>query len=147
MRHVMAALIVATGLWAMPGHAASTQPSEKPPAPTAEENFQRRWPQPARVGDLIGLAVLDEYDATIGHVRHVVRTPEGKIQLIVTHGGWFGYGGRLVAVPLEVVGMLGRQIAALEFFRDDFAKAPTWTAGQSTAFGHDEVIRVALTKR
>jgi hypothetical protein len=147
MRRMIAALIVAAGLWAMPGYAASTQPAEKPPAPTPEENFQRRWPQPARVGDLIGLDVIDDYDVTVGRVRHVVRTPEGKIQLIVAHGGWFGYGGRLVAVPIEVVGMLGRQVAALEFFRDDFAKAPTWTAGQATAFGPDDVIRVALTKR
>jgi hypothetical protein len=138
--------LLAASLWTLPALAAGTeQPAAK--SPTPEENFQRRFPQPARVGDLIGLAVLDEYDATIGHVRHVVRTTEGKIQLIVTHGGWFGHGGRLVAVPLERVGLLGRQIAALEFTRDDFAKAPTWSAGQATSFGPNEIIRVALTKR
>jgi hypothetical protein len=145
MRRVIAGVLAAS-LWALPGQTASTaQPAAKAPSP--EETFQRRFPQPARVGDLIGLAVIDDYDRTIGHVRHVVRTPEGKIQLIVTQGGWFGYGGRLVAVPLELVGLLGAQIAALEFFRDDFAKAPTWTPGQTTPFRSDDVIRVALTKR
>ena len=145
MRRVIAGVLAAS-LWALPGQAASTaQPAAKAPSP--EETFQRRFPQPARVGDLIGLAVIDDYDRTIGHERHVVRTPEGKIRLIVTHGGWFGFGGRLVAVPLELVGLLGGQIAALEFFRDDFAKAPTWTPDQATPFGSDEVIRVALTKR
>ena len=41
-----------------------------------------RFPQPVKVGDLIGLAVLDNYDLTMGYVRQVVRTPEGKIRLM-----------------------------------------------------------------
>src|SRR4051812_21390625 len=48
-----------------------------------EEKMRRRFPQPVRVGDLIGLPLLDWDDSTLGYVRHVVRTPEGKIQLIV----------------------------------------------------------------
>ena len=84
-----------------------------------------RFPQPIKVGDLIGLAVLDGYDLTIGYVRQVVRTPEGKIRLIVTQGGWLGpwfsFGSRLVAVPIEVVVILGRQLAAFDMPRQEFA--------------------------
>ena len=43
-----------------------------------EEKMRRRFPQPVRVGDLIGLPVLDWDDSTLGYVRHVVRMPEGK---------------------------------------------------------------------
>ena len=73
------------------------------------EEMRRRFPQPVRVGDLIGLPLLDWDDSTIGYVRHVVRTPEGKIQLIVNQGRLFGWGGRLVQVPIEAVAILARQ--------------------------------------
>ena len=38
------------------------------------------FPQPIRVGDLIGLPVLDNDSSTLGYVRQVVRTPQGKIE-------------------------------------------------------------------
>ena len=49
--------------------------------------MQARFPQPVRVGDLIGLPMLDDSACTLGHVREVVRTPENKIELIVSYGG------------------------------------------------------------
>ena len=49
----------------------------------AEERMRRRFPQPVRVGDLIGLRVLDDNDVTIGIVRHVARTTEGKVLLMI----------------------------------------------------------------
>jgi ribosomal 30S subunit maturation factor RimM len=45
--------------------------------------MQRRFPQPVRVGDLIGLPVLDDSHRTLGFVHDVVRTPQNKIELIV----------------------------------------------------------------
>jgi hypothetical protein len=89
------------------GGAHSDPQAAQAPAADAEENLspeekmRRRFPQPVRVGDLIGLPLLDWDDSTIGYVRHVVRTPEGKIQLIVNQGRLFGWGGRLVQVPIE----------------------------------------------
>ena len=71
--------------------------------------MRRRFPQPVRVGDLIGLPLLDDSSRTIGFVRQVVRTPQNEIELIVSYDGWFGWGARPVAVPIEVVGILGRQ--------------------------------------
>src|SRR5262249_18406497 len=56
-------------------------------ATTPEARMQRRFPQDVRVGDLIGLPVLDGYHQTLGRVRQVVRTPDGKIKLIVAYGG------------------------------------------------------------
>ena len=48
---------------------------------TPEERMQRRFPQPVKVGDLIGLPVYDDSQSTLGHVREVVRTPAGKISV------------------------------------------------------------------
>jgi hypothetical protein len=112
-----------------------------------EQKMQRRFPQPVKVGDLIGLPVLDWDDVTIGHVRHVVRTPAGKIQLITTYGGFLGWGERLVPVPIEVVAILARQLAALDMPRKEFDAAPTWQASQTMPIAPGEMIRIAVTRR
>jgi PRC-barrel domain len=112
-----------------------------------EQKMRRRFPQPVKAGDLIGLPVLDWDDVTIGHVRHVVRTPAGKIQLIVTYGGFFGWGQRLVPVPIEVVAILGRQLAALDMSRAEFDKAPAWSSPQTVPIPPTEMIQIAITRR
>jgi hypothetical protein len=128
--------------------------AEKEPSP--EEKMNRRFPQPVRVGDLIGLPVLDWQDSTIGYIRQVVRTPAGKIQLIVPYGkwlGWAGYGGpfdwgrRPVAVPIETVAILGRQVAALDMPREEFDAAPTYVASEATPLPPSDMIRIAITRR
>src|SRR6266852_2648380 len=89
-----------------------------------EAKMSRRFPQKVRVGDLIGLPMLDDDDVTLGLVQKVVRTPEGKIKLIVSYSRWFGWFGRPVAVPIEAVAILAKQIASLEMQPDEYAKAP-----------------------
>jgi hypothetical protein len=89
-----------------------------------EERMHRRFPQSVRVDDLIGLPVLDDDDSTIGFVRQVVRTPQGKIKLIVSYSRWFGRFGRLVAVPIEAVVILGRQLASVDMPPSEYAVAP-----------------------
>jgi len=86
-------------------------PSE---ATTPEERMRGRFPQPIRLGELINLRVLDDRDVTNGFVQKVVRAPEGKILMLVSRGDWFGWGERLVAAPIEVVAIFGRQLASLD---------------------------------
>ena len=62
-------------------------------------------------------------------------------------GGWLNWGGRPVAVPLEAVGIFGRQIAAVDMPPKDFAAAPTWAPGADQPIGPGETIRIALTRR
>ncbi len=112
-----------------------------------EERMRRRFPQPVRVADLIGLPVLDDSDRTLGYVQEVVRTPQNKIQLIVSYDGWFGWGARPVAVPVEVVGMLGRQVASLDMARSEYAAAPIWQGTDATVLASADSISVALARR
>jgi hypothetical protein len=114
---------------------------------TPEERMQRRYPQPVKVGDLIGLPVLDYDDRTIGRVQSVVRTEQGKIKLIVSYGGFLGWGQRPVAVPVEVVAIAGRQLAALDMTRAEFDAAPAWDNAQGKPIAPSETIRIALYKR
>jgi hypothetical protein len=110
------------------------------------ERMNRRFPQLVRVGDLIGLPVLDDRSSTLGFVRHVVRTAAGNIKLIVSYSRWFGWFGRPVAVPIEVVGIEGRQLASLDMPRSDYAAAPTWRGQDATALPDDATIRIALAR-
>ena len=110
------------------------------------ERMLKRFPQPVRVGDLIGLPVLNENASTLGHVRQVVRTPQGNIELIVSYSRFWGWFGRPVAVPLEVVGIEGRQLVSLDMGSDEYADAPTWQEKDATALPNDATIRIALAR-
>jgi len=114
---------------------------------TPEEKMNRRFPQPVRVGVLIGKPVLDGDDQTLGYVHDVVRAPDGKISLIVDYSAWFGWFGHPVAVPIEVVASIGKSIAALDMPPEEFAKAPTWTSKDEKPIPHDEMIRIAVARR
>jgi hypothetical protein len=151
--------LVLQGVW-LPALAQTPPPATPKVAEqrklSPEEAMARRFPQPVRVGDLIGLPVLDDQDSTIGYIHEVVRTPTGKIQLVVPYGHWFGWlraGGpfdwnrRPVGVPIETVAILGRQVDALDMSRDEFDKAPTYEAGRNSALGPDEIIKIALGRR
>jgi hypothetical protein len=115
---------------------------------TTEQRMQARFPQLVRVGDLIGMPVLDDSASTLGHVREVVRTKQDKIELIVAYGGFLGWGARPVAVPLDVVGIAGRHLSSLDMPRSEYAAAPTWTPTLPDAGAQlpaDAIIRVALS--
>jgi hypothetical protein len=138
-----AAMLTVTGVaWAQHGAV-----SIAPPDLTPEQRMERRFPQPVRVGFLVGLPLLDENSSVIGRIDRVVRTPEGKLRLIVPSGGLFGVGSRLVAVPVEVATMLGQFVAATDMPRAEFRAAPTWAPGTDVALGPDESIRVGLSRR
>jgi PRC-barrel domain protein len=109
--------------------------------------MNRRFPQKVKVGDLIGLPVLDDNDVTLGRVQRVVHTSEGEIKLIVGYSKWFGWFGRPVAVPIEVVAILARQIASLDMPPAEYEAAPTWTEGRDTPIPYSEVIHIAVTRR
>src|SRR5215510_12631055 len=79
-----------------------------------KERYLRRFPQPARVGDLIGMPVLDLNSKTLGSVRRVVRNPAGEVQFIVDYSRWWGWFGRPVAVPLEALGIEGGHLVSLD---------------------------------
>lgn len=115
--------------------------------PTPEEKMAKRFPQPVRISYLVGLPMLDESNATLGHVQSVLRTYDGKIRLVIDYGGLFGFGSRMIAVPVEVCAMLGRQVAALDMPRAEFEVAPTWYGSGNDAVGPEETIQVAIMRR
>jgi hypothetical protein len=108
------------------------------------ERYLKRFPQPARVGDLVGLPVLDLNASTLGYVRQIVRAASGQIEFIVSYSRWWGWFGRPVAVPLEKLGIEGRQLVSLDMPPSDYAAAPTWHNAGVAPLPADATIRVAL---
>jgi sporulation protein YlmC with PRC-barrel domain len=118
---------------------------EKRPMPM-NERMLKRFPQPVQVSDLIGLPVLDNHASTLGYVREVVRTANGNIELIVSYSRWWGWFGHPVAVPIEVVGIAGRQIYSLDMSREEYAKAVNWRRTDEAILPNDASIRIALAR-
>ncbi len=112
-----------------------------------EQKMQKRWPQPVKVGFLIGLPLLDYSDSTIGHVRKVVRNADGKILLIVAHGGWFTWTKRLVPVPIETVAILARQLNLLDIDTTDLEKGPAWNDSAGQEIAGDATIQIGISRR
>lgn len=143
---LIAALLLPAGVMAQAMIPPTGADDASKPMPMAER-MSRRFPQPVRVGDLVGLPVLADSASTLGHVQAVVRTPAGKTELIVAYNkwfGWFGWFARPVAVPLEAVGIEGRQLVSLDMPSSDYATAPTWQSAGATALPGDATIKVAL---
>ena len=94
VRGIAAVLLLALAV-APAGIAVATSPQDAQTNPdksrTPEERMNRRYPQPVRVGFVIGLPMLDDRDSTYGYIRDVVRTPENKIALVVPYRDWLGW--------------------------------------------------------
>ena len=99
---------------------------------------------PVRVADLIDRPILDENKSVMGHVRAVVRTGDGKIQLLLPLGGLFGFGERLVGVPIESVALTGaRVMVVVDMPPDRFQKSATWYGSNSETLAPAETILVS----
>jgi len=97
---------------------------------------------PVRVADLLDLPIVDETKSTMGRVRGVVRTDDGNIQLLLPLGGLFGFGERLVPIPIENVALSGPQVMVLEVPPDRFQKSATWYGSKSVTLAPAETISI-----
>ena len=98
---------------------------------------------PVQVADLIDRPILDENKSVMGHVRAVVRTGDGKVQLLLPLGGLFGFGERLVGVPVESVALTGTQVMVVDMPPDRFQKSPTWYGSNSATLAPAETILIS----
>jgi hypothetical protein len=96
-----------------------------------------------RVSELIGLPIVDSEKSVMGRVHTVVRTRDGMIELIMPIGGLFGFGERLVPIPIEMVALAGRELAVIEVPPDRFQQSPTWYGSNSEELGPGDTIQIA----
>lgn len=112
------------------------------------EAAARRFPQPVRVGDLLGRTVLQplESQPRLGRVHAVVAQADGSIAMVVDYGGLFGLFTRPIAVPLDAMALLGQYMEIIGFTPDELSRFATFSDGQSTPLPPDSTLRVALAK-
>ena len=60
------------------------------------------------------------------------------------NGGFWGFGGRDIAVPAEAMVLLGQQLEVLDFTPQALGAFPTFQAGSGTVLGPNEVIHMGL---
>jgi hypothetical protein len=127
-----------------PSHA--QQP--KPPGMTLAEAAARRFPQPVRVGDLIGRRVLQplESQPTLGWVLDVVQQQDGTINVIVNYGGVLGFFARPIAVPVDAMALLGQYMEILDFTPEQLSQFKTFDASGVSRLPPDGTIRVGLAR-
>lgn len=118
------------------------------PAPGEAERAARRFPQPVRVGSLVGHQVLRPVEAqdVLGRVAAVARRPDGAVLVVVRLGGVLGFGSRLVAVPVEATALLSPYLAVMDLSPEQLRALPTFDASGTVPLAADQVIRVGVTQ-
>jgi hypothetical protein len=131
-------------------HAQSTTPGGMPPPPgmSLKESAAMRFPQPVRVGDLIGREVLRpvERQDILGRVRRLVRDRDGRIMVVVDFGGFLGFGTRPIAVPVDAMVLLGQDMEIVAYTPEQLRQFPTFSPLGTTDVADNTIIEVGLAK-
>ena len=145
--------LIAALLLTLPGGTVLAQAAAPPAAPTLAaptlaERQARRFPQPVRVGDLIGRDVLKPIEAqpVLGHVVAVVRRGDGGLDAIVRFGGVLGFGARPIAIPMEAMALMGQFMAVMDFTPAELSTFPTDDGAALSRVATDDTIRVGIVK-
>ena len=119
-----------------------------PPGMDLATAASRRFPQPVPAGSLVGRTVLQpvESKTVLGWVEQVVRAHGGQVQLVLAYGGWFGIGARTIAVPVDAMALLGRDIEILDFTPKQLSGFPAYDRSSTDPVAPDETIRVGLAR-
>ena len=119
-----------------------------PSGMTMPDYARHRFPQPVRVGQLVGEAVQQpvESQTLLGRVRAVVRAPDGELGVVVHYGGFRGIGGRDILVPLDAMALLGPVMEITGFAPRVLDRFPDYRPAGETVLGPDSVVRVGLAK-
>ena len=131
-------------------HAQSTTPGGMPPPPgmSLAESTAMRFPQPVRVGDLLGREVLRPVESQdiLGRVRGLVRDRDGRVVVVVDFGGFLGFGARSIAVPVDAMVLLGQDMEIVAFTPEQLRQFPTFSPSGTTELADDTIIKVGLAK-
>ena len=130
----------------MLGSVALAQPA--PSGVSLAAQAARRFPQPVRVGDLIGRTVLRpaESQPVLGHVARVIRSSGGELEVVVEYGGLLGIGARPIAVPVDAMALLGADLEIMDFTPAQLRGFATFDAAGSVPVAPDDTIRMGLAR-
>jgi hypothetical protein len=145
-----AGFVLMTALVATPAAAQSPMPGGMPPPPgmSLAQSTAMRFPQPVRVDDLLHRLVLRPVESQniLGTVRGIVCNSDGEVMVVMNFGGFYGYGGRLIAVPIDAMVLLGQDMEVVAYTPKQLARFPTFIPAGTTKVPDGTVLRVGLAK-
>jgi hypothetical protein len=127
---------------------AQTPPPPAPDIPTLAARQAKRYPQPIRVGDLIGRKALQplESQPVLGRVAAITRRSDGGLDMVLRIGGLAGFDARPVAVPIEGIAVMGEFVAVMDFSPEQLNALPTVEGAGGAALPANDVIRMGIAK-
>jgi hypothetical protein len=122
------------GVAGAPGDATKAPSSSaERPGPSPEPSATGALPSPGQQLEVAKLSDMTVYTARnekLGDVDSVVAGPDGKVQLVIGHGGFLGLGERKVLMPLEQLALREDRLVA-EHLTDEQIKAlPEFEKGE-----------------
>ncbi len=141
---VLACAVLISGTALAQSHAPAGLPP--PTGMSLAQSAAMRFPQPVRVGSLIGEDVQEplESHVVLGTVRALVREADGRIDVVLRYGGWFG--SRPIAVPLDAMVVVGQVMEIVAYKPPQLRRFPTFLPAGSTPLPPDAIVRVGLAK-
>lgn len=130
------------------GSGAALAQAPAPPGMSLAEAAARRFPQPVRVGDLIGRGVLQplESQPRLGSVQSVVQRPDGGADIVVKYDVAFRIFTRPIAVPAEAMVLLGQYMEIVDFTPAQLDGFKTFDGRGFTPLAPGSIIKVGLAR-
>jgi hypothetical protein len=148
IRILLASCVLTAAVTAV--QAQSPTPGGMPPPPgmSLAESAAMRFPQPVRVGDLLGRDVLRPVESqdVLGRVHGLVQDGNGQIMVVVDFGGLLGFGSRPIAVPVDGMVLLGQDMEIVAFTPQQLQQFPTFSPSGTTNVADDTIIKIGLAK-
>lgn len=130
--------------------AQSSMPGGMPPPPgmSLGQSTAMRFPQPVRAGDLPGRLILQpvESQVILGRVRALVRDADGNVVVVMNFGGFYGYGGRLIAVPIDAMVLLGEDMEVVAYTPKQLSGFANFSATGTSTVSNNTILKVGLAK-
>jgi hypothetical protein len=119
----------------------------EPPAIKAQQDA--RFPQPVRVGTLVGWPVIQSGGRyqRLGSVVGVFQPSGGDLQLVFRYRRGLFSPSRLIAPDLDDVVLVGAMVKIADVEPDDLDKLPTFRVANGRLLGPNEIVRVGLGKK
>ena len=73
-------------------------------------------------------------------------TNSGRILVVIDFGGFFGFGSRPIAVPVDAMVLLGQDMEVVAFTPQQLRQFPTFSPAGTTVIPRDTIIKVGLAK-
>jgi hypothetical protein len=129
--------------------ATSTTPGQGPgPDVAALKRAAATFPQPVRVGDLVGRDLLAPVEAqnVLGRVANppVLRQPDGSLVMAIDRGGILGFGATRVTVPLPDLALSGYVVILVGLTTEMLNALPASPADPADALPPASIIRMGI---